>query len=62
MLASSEFELIAKYCVPLERSFPSAYGLVDDAAVISLSADTEVVVKTDTVVSGVDFPPDTAPG
>jgi thiamine-monophosphate kinase len=61
MLASSEFELIAKYFAPLARSFPGAYGLLDDAAVISPSTGTELVVKTDTIVSGVDFPPDTAP-
>ena len=61
MLASSEFDLIAKYFAPLARSFPGAYGLLDDAAVISPSTGTELVVKTDTIVSGVDFPPDTAP-
>ena len=60
-MASSEFELIARYFAPLARSFPGAYGLLDDAAVISPSIGTELVVKTDTVVSGVDFPPDTAP-
>jgi len=31
----SEFELIAKYFAPLARAFPNAYGLLDDAAVIS---------------------------
>ena len=56
----NEFELIARYFAPLARAFPGAYGLLDDAAVISPSAGTELVVKTDTIVSGIDFPPDTA--
>lgn len=61
MSLPSEFELIARYFAPLARSFPGAYGLLDDAAVISPSAGTELVVKTDAVVSGVDFPPATSP-
>jgi thiamine-monophosphate kinase len=56
----NEFELIARYFAPLARSFPGAYGLLDDAAVISPSAGAELVVKTDVIVSGVDFPPGTA--
>jgi thiamine-monophosphate kinase len=57
----SEFGLIARYFAPLARSCPGAYGLLDDAAVLSPSSDTELVVKTDTIVAGVDFPPDAAP-
>lgn len=52
----NEFELIARYFAPLARSFPGAYGLLDDAAVISPAAGSELVVKTDTIVGGVDFP------
>jgi len=58
---ASEFDLIARYFAPLARAFPGAYGLLDDAAVISPAAGDELVVKTDTVVAGVDFPPETAP-
>lgn len=60
-MALSEFELIAKYFAPLARSFPGAYGLLDDAAVIKPSKGSELVVKTDTIVSGVDFPHEMAP-
>jgi thiamine-monophosphate kinase len=56
----NEFELIGRYFAPLARSFPGAYGLLDDAAVISASAGTELVVKTDVIVGGVDFPNGTA--
>jgi thiamine-monophosphate kinase len=57
----SEFELVAKYFAPLARAFPGAYGLLDDAAVISPASGNELVVKTDTIVASVDFPPETAP-
>jgi thiamine-monophosphate kinase len=57
-----EFELIARYFAPLARAFPGAYGLLDDAAVISPASGHELVVKTDTIVGGVDFPPETSPG
>ncbi len=58
---ASEFELIARHFAPLARDFPGAYGLLDDAAVISASPGNELIVKTDAVVSGVDFPADAAP-
>jgi len=57
----SEFDLIARHFAPLARAFPGAYGLLDDAAVISPAAGNELVVKTDTIVASVDFPPETAP-
>ncbi len=53
-----EFELIARYFAPLARAFPGAYGLLDDAAVISPASGNELVVKTDTIVAGIDFLPD----
>jgi thiamine-monophosphate kinase len=56
----NEFELIGRYFAPLARSFPGAYALLDDAAVISPSAGAELVVKTDAIVGGVDFPNGTA--
>ncbi len=58
---ASEFELIARHFAPLARAFPGAYGLRDDAAVISPAPGNELVVKTDTIVESVDFPPETAP-
>jgi thiamine-monophosphate kinase len=54
----SEFELIERYFAPLARAFPGAYGLLDDAAVISPACGNELVVKTDAVVGGIDFPPE----
>jgi thiamine-monophosphate kinase len=51
-----EFELIARYFAPLARGFPGAYGLLDDVAVIRPASDNELVVKTDTIVAGIDFP------
>ena len=56
-----EFGLIARYFAPLARSFPGAYGLIDDAAVICPSPGAELVLKTDVIVGGVDFPDGTAP-
>ncbi len=50
-----EHELIARHFSPLSRGFPGAYDLLDDAAVISPAPGSELVVKTDAVVAGVDF-------
>jgi thiamine-monophosphate kinase len=55
-----EFELIARYFAPLARDFPGAYGLRDDAAVISPAPGSELVAKSDAIVAGIDFPPDEA--
>lgn len=58
---SAEDSLIARYFKPL-ATHPGAFGLVDDAAVLSASGD-DIVVTTDAVVEGVHYlatdPPDT---
>ncbi len=58
---SGEDSLIARYFKPLATD-PGAFGLVDDAAVLSSSGD-DVVVTTDAVVEGVHYlatdPPET---
>ena len=58
---SAEDALIARYFKPLATD-PGAFGLVDDAAVLSASGD-DIVVTTDAVVEGVHYlasdPPDT---
>jgi thiamine-monophosphate kinase len=54
----SEFKLIARYFAPLSLGFPGAYELRDDAAVISPTPGFELVVKTDAIVGGIDFPLD----
>ncbi len=53
-----EFALIARYFAPLAKGFPGAYGLLDDAAVISPAPGHELVAKTDAIIGGVDFLPD----
>jgi len=59
--ASAEDSLIARYFKPLATD-PGAFGLVDDAAVLSSSGE-DIVVTTDAVVEGVHYlatdPPDT---
>lgn len=54
----SEFELIERHFAPLTRGFPGACDLRDDAAVISPAPGHELVVKSDVIVGGVDFPSD----
>ena len=57
----NEFDRIARYFAPLAASFPGAFGLKDDAAVISPSAGAEFVVTTDTIVAGVHYIGDEPP-
>jgi thiamine-monophosphate kinase len=52
--SSSEFDLIARYFVPLAAA-PGAFGLKDDAAIIESRAGHDLVVTTDALVAGVDF-------
>lgn len=54
-LLPGEFEMIARYFAPLSRGFAGAYGLLDDAAVISPASGNELIVKTDAIVGEVDF-------
>ncbi|MFI5001138.1 MAG: thiamine-phosphate kinase [Reyranellales bacterium] len=56
-----EFELIARYFAPLARRFKGARGLTSDNAFLPADARHDLVVKTDTVVAGVHFPPDEMP-
>ena len=58
---AGEFELIARYFAPLARGFPGAYGLLDDAALITPLPGHELVAKTDAIVAGVHFLPDDPP-
>ncbi|MGX1323337.1 thiamine-monophosphate kinase [Bradyrhizobium sp. USDA 377] len=50
---SAEDSLIARYFKPLATD-PGAFGLVDDAAILSASGD-DIVVTTDAVVEGVHY-------
>jgi len=56
-----EFELIARYFAPLARGFKGAGGLKSDNAFLAADAKRDLVVKTDTVVSGVHFLADEKP-
>ncbi|MEX2618111.1 MAG: thiamine-phosphate kinase [Alphaproteobacteria bacterium] len=58
----NEFDRIATYFAPLAAGFPGAYGLTDDAAVIAPAIGTELVVTTDTIVAGIHYIGDEAPG
>src|SRR5262245_31149957 len=56
-----EFELIARYFAPLARGFKGARGLKSDNAFLAADARNDLVVKTDTIVSGVHFLVDETP-
>ena len=56
---TTEFELIERY---FSRPTPDAdFGVGDDAAVVEPAAGHQLVITTDTLVSGVHFFPDVAP-
>ncbi len=50
-----EFDLIARYFAPLARGFAGADNLRSDNAFLAADARHDLVVKTDTVISGVHF-------
>jgi thiamine-monophosphate kinase len=54
---SAEDRLIARHFAPLARH-PGALGLLDDAALLTPSEGSEVVVTADALVAGVHFFPD----
>jgi thiamine-monophosphate kinase len=56
-----EFELIARYFAPLAKDFAGAGGLRSDNAFLAGDARHDLVVKTDTIVSGVHFLGDERP-
>lgn len=58
---TGEFERIARYLAPLAAGWPGAFGLRDDAAIVTASEGCALVVTTDTMVAGVHFIGDEAP-
>ena len=59
----NEFEIINKF---FKEEYPSSkgnlvLGIGDDAAIINVADDAELVLSTDTLVSGVHFFEDAAP-
>ncbi|RKZ71862.1 MAG: thiamine-phosphate kinase [Gammaproteobacteria bacterium] len=61
-MPASEFELINKYFQDLTDKDPSVKcGIGDDAAIIQIPQDKEVVLSMDTLLGGTHFPVDTRP-
>lgn len=56
-----EFDLIRAYFAPLTQFEAGSFNLTDDAAVLSIDQDHEIVVTTDTIVAGVHFLKDSPP-
>lgn len=54
---SGEDRLIARHFRPLARH-PGAFGLADDAAILSPPPGHDVVLKTDAIIGGIHFFPD----
>ena len=54
---SGEDRLIARYFAPLARH-PGAFGLSDDAAILTPPEGHDVVLKADAIIGGVHFFPD----
>jgi len=52
---TGEFDRIERYLAPLAAGWPGAFGLRDDAAIITPNAGCDLVVTTDTMVAGVHF-------
>src|SRR5438128_904398 len=57
----SETDLIETYLVPLTDGAPGAFGLRDDAALISPEPATDLVFSTDPIIAGVHFFADESP-
>jgi len=51
----NESELIQTYLAPLASKVPGAFGLTDDAALLSIEPGTDLVVTNDPVIAGVHF-------
>lgn len=62
MAGPDEFSLIAQLFAPLAAGLPGAFGLTDDAAVLSHDPGEELVTTMDTLVAGVHFFADDPPG
>lgn len=56
-----EFGLIERLLRPLAAGYAGALGLADDAALVRVPADVELVVAKDAIVAGVHFLPDDPP-
>lgn len=57
-MSLGEFELIDRLLRPLARGFEGALDLRDDAALVDVPADRQLVIAKDALVAGVHFLPD----
>ncbi len=57
----NEFDIIRKYFAPLSEKEKGAFHLTDDAAVLGIAPDEELVVTKDAIVEGVHFIGDEPP-
>jgi len=59
----AEFSIIEKYCRGIGVEHKSTkLNIGDDAAIVSIPKDMELAVSVDTMVEGVHFDAETAPG
>lgn len=61
MARRTEFQRIAELFAPLSARAPGAFGLTDDAAVLSVPDGHDLVVTQDAIVAGVHYLPDDPP-
>ena len=54
-MTMGEFELIDSLLKPLARGYPGALGLVDDAALVDLPPEMQLVIAKDAIVADVHF-------
>ena len=54
-MTMGEFELIDSLLKPLARGYPGALGLVDDAALVDLPLEMQLVIAKDAIVADVHF-------
>ncbi len=59
---SDEFGIIEKFFAPLAAGEAGAFGLTDDAAVLTLGGGGQTVLTTDCLIAGVHFFEDDPPG
>jgi len=57
----SEFDIIRQYFIPTESRADVILGIGDDAAILSVPEQHELVQSVDTLVAGVHFPLETSP-
>ncbi|MBY0428891.1 MAG: thiamine-phosphate kinase [Alphaproteobacteria bacterium] len=57
----NEFDRIARFFKPLAKDFPGSLNLTDDAAIMQVPPEVDLVVTTDAMVEGIHFSADDTP-